>query len=196
MLNKKSEKNEKELTNSKEQDRTNYMKASDYQEGLRYKEEYRIEGKQRIQRTANRPSKKAISRYNRHIFDPGVMSLHQQEISYGLVEQELIKLGIITELVAEFNAEKEASIYIAHLNDAPLVVKAYRFHLTSHKKVKGNPQTLSTAYAVMEFDRMLRAFQAGVRCPAPAKQINNILVMTFIGQDFIPALQLKDTILK
>ncbi|NHJ38475.1 MAG: hypothetical protein FK731_00475, partial [Asgard group archaeon] len=112
---------------------------------------------------------------------------------------ELKKFNVISDLVAEVNSGKEASIYIAHLNNSPLIVKLFRLQLTSHNKQKrrrtGNPLTRATSYANREYYLMSVAFRAGLNVPTPAMNINNIILMQFIGEGWKPAPQLRNAFL-
>lgn len=156
----------------------------------------KIDGIERVTRMAERGSKESITRFDKKTFDPGFMQMHTQEFTYKLLRDELKKTGLITDLVSEVNAGKEASIYIAHLNGAPLIVKAFRHQLTCHNRAKGNPQLRAAAFAAREYYRLTKAFQSGLRVPTPAKQINNTIVMSFIGTDWRPAPQLRNVILE
>lgn len=167
------------------------IRVEDLEKAERIEISHKIKGVKRITRTAERDPKEAITKFDRHTFDAGFQSLQTSEISYQLLRDELIKAGLISDLVAEVNAGKEASIYIAHLRNAPLIIKSFRLQLTSHNRTGGNPQIRATAYAVREYYRLTKAFRGGMRVPTPAKQINNTILMTFIGTNWIPAPQLR-----
>ncbi len=156
----------------------------------------KIDGIERVTRVAERDPKESITRFDKKTFDPGFMQMHTQEFTYKLLRDELKKTGLITDLVSEVNAGKEASIYIAHLNGAPLIVKAFRHQLTCHNRAKGNPQLRATAFAAREYYLLLKAFRSGLRVPTPAKQINNTIIMSFIGTEWKPAPQLRNVILE
>jgi len=198
-LKEKKEKNE--LLNSekynikKEEEQGGFIRTDDLTHLERVKSKQRIKGLERLTRAVQAKPKEIISKFDKKTFDPGFMQRHTHEITYKLVEKELVKVGLITDLVAEINAGKEASIYLAELNGAPLIVKCFRHHLTCHNSARGNPQLRATALAAKEYYRLLKAYRAGVNVPAPAKQINNIILMSFIGIPWEPAPQLRNAFL-
>ncbi len=164
----------------------------------------KIKGASRIARVAERPKKEIITRegnkyYTVGSFDPSFMQMTTKEITYKHLNNELKKFNVISDLVAEVNSGKEASIYIAHLNNSPLIVKLFRLQLTSHNKQKrrrtGNPLTRATSYANREYYLMSVAFRAGLNVPTPAMNINNIILMQFIGEGWEPAPQLRNAFL-
>ncbi|MFW9922106.1 MAG: RIO1 family regulatory kinase/ATPase [Candidatus Thorarchaeota archaeon] len=152
----------------------------------------KIKGVIRTVRAVERDPKEVITRFDNKIFDAGFMTMHTQEITYKLLREELIKTRYITDLVSEVNAGKEASIYIAHLHGTPLIVKSFRHQLTSHNSAKGNPQIRAAAIANREFYLLSIAYNSGLNVPTPAKQINNTIIMRFIGKDWEPAPQLRN----
>jgi RIO kinase 1 len=164
----------------------------------------KIKGTSRVIRQADRPEKEIISREdNKHYtvgsFDPSFMQMTTKEIKYQHLRDELRKFNVISDLVAEVNSGKEATIYIAELHNAPLIVKLFRLQLTSHNKQKrrksGNPLTRATSYANREYYLLSVAYRAGLYVPTPAMNINNIILMQFIGDDWQPAQQLRNTFL-
>ncbi|NHJ87281.1 MAG: hypothetical protein FK734_17590 [Asgard group archaeon] len=165
----------------------------------------KVKGVTRITRAIEQPEREIISRsdnkyYFAGTFDPSFMQMQTSEISYQKLQEELVQYGVITGLVAEINSGKEASIYLAHLRGAPLIVKMFRLQLTSHNKQKkrqtGNPLTRATAYATAEFYRLNMAYRAKMHSPTPAKILNNIILMQFIGKDWQPAPQLRNVVLQ
>lgn len=192
------EENELEAKNSDNKSTALYahLCVEDLEKAERVLIPQKINGIERVTRVAERSPKESITRFDKKTFDPGFMQMHTQEFTYKLLRDELKKTGLITDLVSEVNAGKEASIYIAHLNGAPLIVKAFRHQLTCHNRAKGNPQIRAAAFAAMEYYRLLRAFRSGLRVPTPAKQINNTIIMSFIGTDWRPAPQLRNVILE
>lgn len=181
------------------------MRVEDIENADHIKSVQKIKGVERTARVAERPERETISRsenkyYDAGDFDPTFMQRHTSEISYDLLRDELIKYGAISDLVAEVNSGKEASIYVAHLNGAPLIVKMFRLQLTSHNKAKrrrvGNPQTRATSFASAEYTKLSLAYLANIRVPTPALKVNNIILMSFIGENWIPAKQLRNVILE
>ncbi|MEA2071938.1 MAG: RIO1 family regulatory kinase/ATPase [Asgard group archaeon] len=187
---------EEKTTNEHKKLQEDQLRVEDLQHAERVKINQKIDGIERIKRQAQRAPKKAISKFDRKTFDPGFMPLHTSEITYALLQKELQQTGLITDLVAEVNAGKEASIYIAHLQGAPLILKAFRHQQTCHNRSKGNPQLRAAAIAAREYYHLTRAYKAGVRVPTPARQINNVILMRFIGSGWEPAPQLRKATLE
>ena len=181
------------------------LRVEDIQKADRVKTKTKIKGIERTKRLVEQPEKLTVSRtdnkyYAAGAFDQSFMQMHTSEISYDLVQSELVRVGVITELVAEVNSGKEATIYTAHLKGSPLIVKAFRQQNTSHNRQKrrktGNAQARAASYANREYQFMGKAYRNGVRIPTPAMRINNIIIMQFIGDEWIPAPQLRQVILE
>ena len=60
------------------------------------------------------------------------------------------------------------------------------------KKVKRDTRHLVYAWALKEFKNLERAYEVGVSVPKPIAVYKNIIVMSFIGEDGVPAPLLKD----
>ncbi|MHA1307903.1 MAG: RIO1 family regulatory kinase/ATPase domain-containing protein [Candidatus Heimdallarchaeota archaeon] len=183
----------------------NQLRVEDIEKADRVKPQTKIKGLERTKRLVEQPTKLTISRtdnkyYASGAFDSSFMQMHTSEISYDLVQSELVRVGVITELVAEVNSGKEATIYTAHLKGSPLIVKAFRQQNTSHNRQKrrktGNAQARAASYANREYQFLGKAFRNGVRIPTPAMRINNIIIMQFIGEDWTPAPQLRQAVLE
>ena len=101
------------------------LRVEDLEKAERVALSMKIKGAERVVRISERDEKEMITKFDNKIFDPGFMQMHTKEITYKLLQEELKKIGLISDLVAEVNAGKEASIYIAHLNGAPLIVKSF-----------------------------------------------------------------------
>jgi len=181
------------------------LRVEDIENTDRVELKQKVKGITRVTRAIEQPERETISRsdnkyYFAGNFDPTFMQRQTSEISYQKLLKELVQYGVITDLVAEINSGKEASIYLAHLQGAPLIVKMFRLQLTSHNKQKkrqtGNPLTRATAYATAEYYRLAMAFRAKLNSPTPAKILNNIILMQFIGKDWKPAPQLRNVILE
>jgi RIO kinase 1 len=205
MQKKKAKKERKQLTNKETEQkekqtfndiRESVISTKDIENAERVTISRQIDGLNRIKQKVQRKPKETIARFDRKTFDPGFMQMHTSEFTYQLLEEELQKANLISNLVAEVNAGKEASIYIAHLHGVPIIVKAFRHQRTCHNRTQGNPQTRAAAIAAKEYYRLIRAFNVGLNVPTPAVQINNVIIMQFIGSDWKPALQLKDCLLE
>lgn len=193
---KKNQEKEDELESNAESLQEDQLRTDDLKNAERVKITQKIKGTKRVTQQAERDPKEAVTKFDRHTFDPGFLQMQTKEITYKLLRDELKKYGIISDLVAEVNAGKEATIIVAHLRGAPLIVKAFRLQMTCHNRAKGNPQMRAANIAQAEYDRLTRAFNAGMRVPTPARKINNVIVMSFIGSDWEPAPQLRNTIIE
>ncbi len=128
-----------------------------------------------------------------------------KELTFDSVRDDTIGFGLVSDLVYPINAGKEASIFLAHWEGHPIVLKAYRLWQSSHKmsKKKGYLGTATSKrtycilgmmedLAVTEFDILMNCFKAGVHVPTPIGRVGNYLTMRFIGDETGPAPQLKD----
>lgn len=115
------------------------------------------------------------------------------EITLDEVREDAVKFRLATEVLYQLNAGKEASIYLAHWKDHPIILKAFRFWNTSQAKKKkgyfapGRMQVL----AAKEFDLLMSCFKAGMNVPTPIGRVGNYLTMRFIGEGIEPAPQLR-----
>ncbi len=193
---KKYQENEDELELNEESLQEDQLRTDDLENAERVKISQKIKGTKRVTQTTERDPKEAITKFNRHTFDPGFLPMQTKEITYKLLRDELKKYGIISDLVAEVNAGKEATIFVAHLRGAPVIVKSFRLQNTCHNRSKGNPQMRAANIAQREYDRLTRAFNSGMQVPTPARKINNVIIMSFIGSDWEPAPQLRNSIIE
>jgi len=60
------------------------------------------------------------------------------------------------------------------------------------KRIKRDTRHLVYAWALKEFKNLERAYEAGVSVPKPVAVYKNIIVMSFIGENGVPAPLLKD----
>ncbi|MCW4012894.1 MAG: serine protein kinase RIO [Candidatus Bathyarchaeota archaeon] len=120
---------------------------------------------------------------------------------------KLLSKGTIDRLYGVVNAGKEARVYYATDRDErELAVKIYYTHTAEFRKgmmqyIQGDPRfkkirkdTRSMIYTwnQKEFNNLQLCEEAGVNSPRPIEFIRNILVMTFIGEDGIPAPLLRE----
>src|SRR5207244_3246515 len=61
----------------------------------------------------------------------GQLSL--EEPDYRSVVDAILSAGLATEVVGLISAGKEANVYLARYNGAPLAIKSYRLYRTSHR---------------------------------------------------------------
>lgn len=59
---------------------------------------------------------------------------------------------------------------------------------------KGNPRKMVAKWAEKEVRNLKRIAQAGIPCPEPIYQKQNVIMMQFLGSDGVPAPRLKDVI--
>ncbi len=64
----------------------------------------------------------------------GQLSL--EEPDYRSVVEAILSAGLATEVVGLISAGKEANVYLARYNGAPLAIKSYRLYRTSHRAGK------------------------------------------------------------
>jgi len=121
--------------------------------------------------------------------------------------QKLLSKGTIDRLHGVVKAGKEARVYYATDRDnQELAIKIYYTHTAEFRKgmmqyIQGDPRfkrvrknTRSMIYTwnQKEFNNLQLCEEAGVNSPRPIEFIRNILVMTFIGEDGIPAPLLRE----
>lgn len=106
-----------------------------------------------------------------------------KEVSLDTVTADAVENGLVDEIVALLGAGKEADVYLGLWKGAPLVLKAYRLHRTPHKKkaVMGYALSKMGAIAAREFTILQKAYRAGVPVPTPAKRVDNMFTMRFLG---------------
>jgi RIO kinase 1 len=114
-----------------------------------------------------------------------------RDADYRTMVQSILGSGLATEMVSIISTGKEADVYLARYNGAPLAVKVYRLYRTSHKG--GGPIKLENTswLAAHEFDMLLMGWRGGVRVPTPARRVENMLSMRYLvdGQGHSPKLQ-------
>lgn len=119
----------------------------------------------------------------------------------------LMNEGYIDELYGVVATGKEARVYGGKdRNGNPIAVKIFLTLTSDFKKgryvyIKGDPRfkgiskapiKLIHAWTSKEYKNLLKAYEAGVYVPRPIVHYKNILVMEFIGKDFVPAPLLKE----
>ena len=120
---------------------------------------------------------------------------------------ELINRGVIDEMFGAVSAGKESRVYWAKARDgSDLAVKIYltasrEFRKSIQQYIRGDPRFLSIrkdsrhliyTWAQKEFKNLEEAFNAKVNVPKPIRAYKNILVMSFIGEEGVPAPLIKD----
>lgn len=118
--------------------------------------------------------------------------------------QALYHKGIFAEIGGEISSGKEARVFVGY-NDELIALKIYRVEAAVFENIwpyiKGDPRFWNIgknrrrviySWVKKEFRNLSRLFGAGVRAPRPLAFRNNVLAMSFIG-DERPAPLLKDT---
>src|SRR5437870_10726172 len=118
--------------------------------------------------------------------------LESQEAGYDERADAILSAGLATEVVRPISAGKEAEVLLCTYNGAPIAVKMYRLYRTSHK---GDGPVKADAMgwrAADEFEAMHRAWKGGVRVPTPARRVEAMFSMRYLGDDDGPAPRLLD----
>ena len=133
-----------------------------------------------------------------------------EEVFDRLTIQGMLKMftrGTIDELHGVINAGKEARVYWAtDPDERELAVKIYYTHTADFRKgmmqyiqgdprfknVRKNTRSMVYTWTQKEYSNLQLCEKAGVNSPKPIDFYRNILVMTFIGEDGVPATLLRD----
>src|SRR2546422_1016527 len=124
----------------------------------------------------------------------GQLSL--EEPDYRSVVDAILSAGLATEVLGLISAGKEANVYLARYNGAPLAIKSYRLYRTSHRGGGPVKQDSMGWRAAHEYEMMRQAWKGGVRVPTPARRVENRFSMRYLGTDGGPAPRLKDVVLE
>ncbi len=120
----------------------------------------------------------------------GTLDLH--ESGYRSTTEAILSSGLATEVVGLISAGTEADVYLARYRGSPLAIKVYRLYRTSHRG--GGPIKADTLgwRAAHEFEITRQAWKGGARVPAPARRVENMFSMRYLGGDDGPAPRLHD----
>ncbi len=104
-----------------------------------------------------------------------------READYRTTVQAIYESGLAAEVRGIISTGKEADVLLCGYNGAPLAVKVYRLYRTSHRG--GTPIKLESAgrLAAHEFDMLHQAWRGGAPVPAPARRVENMLSMRYLG---------------
>ncbi len=120
---------------------------------------------------------------------------------------KLLNKGTIDKLHGVVKAGKEARVYYATGREGQeLAIKIYYTHTADFRKgmmqyIQGDPRfkrirsdarSMIYTWNQKEFNNLQLCEEAGVNSPRPIEFIRNILVMTFIGEDGVPAPLLRE----
>ncbi|MBW2994990.1 serine protein kinase RIO [Candidatus Woesearchaeota archaeon] len=109
---------------------------------------------------------------------------------------DLTGTGFFDALESPIALGKEANIFTALKGKERVCVKIYRLETCDFRRmyeyIRTDPRYIELrhhrrkiifAWTQREFRNLLKAREAGIRCPTPIKYKNNILVMEFIGEN-------------
>ncbi len=120
----------------------------------------------------------------------GTLDLH--ESTYASTVEAILSSGLATEVIGLISAGKEADVYLGQYHGAPLAVKVYRLYRTSHRgggPIKADAPGWRAAH---EFEITRQAWKGGARVPAPARRVENMFSMRYLGDENGPAPRLHD----
>ena len=122
-------------------------------------------------------------------------NLEFREADYRTTVETIISSGLATEVSSLISAGKEADVYHAWYRGAPVAVKVYRLYRTSHRG--GRPIKVDSAgwMAAHEYEMQLQAWKGGGRVPTPARRVENMFSMRYVGDEEGAAPRLQDTVL-
>ncbi len=120
----------------------------------------------------------------------GTLDLH--EAGYRTTIEAILSAGLATEVNGLISAGKEADVYLASYNGAPIAVKVYRLYRTSHRGGGPIKQDSTGWLAAQEYEMTRQAWKGGARVPAPARRVENMFSMRYLGGEDGPAPRLHD----
>jgi RIO kinase 1 len=120
----------------------------------------------------------------------GTIDLH--EAGYRSTREAILSSGLATSVESLISGGKEADVYLATYNGAPIAVKVYRLYQTSHKG--GRPIKLDSMgwLAAREYEMTRQAWKGGVRVPTPARRVENMFSMRYLGDEHGPSPRLQE----
>ncbi len=122
---------------------------------------------------------------------------------------KLITSNVIETLDYPISTGKEGNVFCATgENETLFAVKIYRVSTSTYKNltkyITGDPRFRNIprnrrgiiyTWARKEYKNLSRMFAANIKSPEPKRQMNNVLVMEYIGSKEQPAPMLKDVVL-
>ncbi len=108
-----------------------------------------------------------------------------REVSLETVRADAVENGLVDDVMAVLGTGKEADVYLGLWKDTPLALKVYRLHRTSRRKHASIGYALDRmgAVAAREFTILQKAYRGGVQVPTPARRVDNMFTMRFLGRD-------------
>lgn len=120
----------------------------------------------------------------------GTLDLH--EAGYRSTYEAILSSGLATGIKGLISSGKEADVYLATFHDSPIAVKVYRLYRTSHRGGRPIKQDSTGRMAAHEYEMTRQAWKGGVRVPAPARRVENMFSMRYLGDESGPAPRLQD----
>jgi RIO kinase 1 len=108
-----------------------------------------------------------------------------EEVSLDGLRADAVENGLVDEVVSILATGKEADVYLGLWKQAPLALKVYRLHRTPNKKrsMIGYSIYRMGMLAANEFTILEKAYRAGVPVPTPARRVDNMFTMRFLGDE-------------
>ncbi|MFQ5986878.1 MAG: RIO1 family regulatory kinase/ATPase [Thermoplasmata archaeon] len=119
-------------------------------------------------------------------------TLPQGEPSRRATVEAILSSGLATEVVGLLSAGKEADVYLAGYGGDPIAIKVYRLFRTSRRGGGGAKLDRMSWQAAEEYDALFRAWKAGAPVPTPARRVENMFSMRYLGDEDGPAPRLQD----
>jgi serine/threonine-protein kinase RIO1 len=119
-------------------------------------------------------------------------TLNLQEAGYATTAEAILSSGLATGLVGLISAGKEADVYLCLYKEAPIAVKVYRLYRTSHRGGGPVKQDSTGWMAAHEYEMTRQAWKGGCLVPAPARRVENMFSMRYVGDRAGPAPRLSD----
>jgi RIO kinase 1 len=117
-----------------------------------------------------------------------------EEVSLDTLRADAVESGLVDKVVSILATGKEADVYVGLWKNVPLGLKVYRLHRTPHKKKSmiGYSMDRVGQIAANEFTILEKAYRAGIPVPTPARRVDNMFTMRFLGDASGAARLLKD----
>jgi serine/threonine-protein kinase RIO1 len=120
----------------------------------------------------------------------GTLDLH--EADYRSTVETILSSGLATEVVGLISAGTEADVYLGLYRGGEIAIKAFRLYRTSHRG--GGPVKVDSMgwLAAHEFENTYQAWKGGAPVPTPARRVENMFSMRYLGDGDGPAPRLKE----
>ncbi len=119
-------------------------------------------------------------------------TIERQEPTYRDRVEGILSAGLATEVVCTISAGKEAEVFLAMYHGAPIAIKVYRLYRTSHRGGRPIKADVMGSRAAREFALLWLAWRGNARVPTPARRVENMFSMRYIGDETGPAPRLHD----